>query len=335
MSDKFNVILDPHFRKMEELFSESDLGRLRACSNIIWAKSEPMPREEYEAALPRASVVISANWGDRRIDSAPDLRAIIEVGGHFPKHDVVDYKHCRRNGIYVLSCAPAFGPSVSEMALTLTLASLRNVVRADREIRARSEVWMGPGNRDSRSLAGLRVGFVGFGTIARQTLDLLAPFRVRAAAYDPWLAPALLERSGVTPLELGQLMEQSDILYVTAMPTAENKGLVSREMLELLPQDAHLILISRAHLVDFEALTELVLSGRLRAAIDVFPQEPLPADHPIRDAEGAILSPHHAGSIPSALRRIGSFVADDVEMLSRGLAPVSLQQARLELTARM
>ena len=69
---------------------------------------------------------------------------------------------------------------------------------------------------------------------------------------------------------------------------------------------AVLVLISRAHVVDFDALTELVLAGRFKAAIDVFPVEPLPLDHPIRRAPNAVLSGHRAGSVPEGLREIGA-----------------------------
>ncbi len=92
-----------------------------------------------------------------------------------------------------------------------------------------------------------------------------------------------------------------------------------------------LVLVSRAHVVDFDALTDLVLQGRFKAAIDVFPQEPLAADHPIRRAEGAVLSAHRAGSVQEGLWEIGAMVVDDLEAIVRGLPPQRLQQAQPEL----
>ena len=95
-----------------------------------------------------------------------------------------------------------------------------------------------------------------------------------------------------------------------------------------------LVLVSRAHVVDFEALTELVLAGRFRAAIDVFPTEPFEPDHPIRDAPGVVLSPHRAGLVADALLDIGRRVVDDLEALVRGLPPRRLQAAEPELARR-
>ena len=95
-----------------------------------------------------------------------------------------------------------------------------------------------------------------------------------------------------------------------------------------------LVLISRAHVVDFEALTELVLAGRFKAAIDVFPDEPVAADHPIRHASGAVLSAHRAGSVREGLWQIGTMVVDDLEAIVRGLPPRRLQVGTPELALR-
>ena len=98
--------------------------------------------------------------------------------------------------------------------------------------------------------------------------------------------------------------------------------------------DAVLVLVSRAHVVDFEALTELVLAGRFRAAIDVYPVEPLDPDHPIRTAPGAVLSPHRAGLVQEALWEIGRRVVDDLEALVNGLPPRRMQVGEPELATR-
>ena len=94
------------------------------------------------------------------------------------------------------------------------------------------------------------------------------------------------------------------------------------------------VLASRAHVVDFDALTELVLAGRFKLATDVFPQEPLPADHPIRSAEGALLSAHRAGSVEEGMYDLGEMVVDDLEALVKGMPPRRLQVAEPELSRR-
>jgi len=179
-----------------------------------------------------------------------------------------------------------------------------------------------------------RVGFVGFGNIGRQLHRLLEPFACQLHAYDPWLTDASLRDEGVEPTPLVELLETSRVLFVLASPTSENEALLSRELLELVPADAVLVLASRAHVVDFEALTELVLAGRFQAAIDVYPSEPLAAAHPIRGASGAVLSPHRAGLTKEALREIGTRVVDDLDAIVKGLPPRRLQVAEPELASR-
>ena len=89
-----------------------------------------------------------------------------------------------------------------------------------------------------------------------------------------------------------------------------------------------LLLLSRAGVVDFDALLDLVAAGRFRAATDVFPVEPAPADSRAREIEGLLLSPHRAGSSPATFATIGEMVLDDVGLILAGLPPQRLQQAR-------
>ena len=111
--------------------------------------------------------------------------------------------------------------------------------------------------------------------------------------------------------------------------------MIGRAALELIAPDATFVLISRSHVVDFDALTEFLYEGRFRAAIDVFPEEPPRPDHPIRNAPNVILSAHRAGSISDALRNIGRITADDVEALAGGLAPMHMQTVRPDVIQRL
>jgi phosphoglycerate dehydrogenase-like enzyme len=92
--------------------------------------------------------------------------------------------------------------------------------------------------------------------------------------------------------------------------------------------------MGRAHVVDFDALTELVLARRFKAAIDVFPLEPLPLGHPIRQAAGVVLSAHRAGSVKKGLWELGRMVVDDLEAIAQELPPQRLQLAQPELIGR-
>ena len=144
-----------------------------------------------------------------------------------------------------------------------------------------------------------------------------------------------LKDQGVEPMPLYELMSQARVIFVLAIPSVENKAEIDRAMLELIRHDAVFVLMSRAHVVDFDALTELLHAGRFRAAIDVFPEEPMPADHPIRTAPNVVLSAHRAGSIVGDSNLIGRMVVDDLEAMAQGLPPWRMQPAEPEIVARL
>jgi phosphoglycerate dehydrogenase-like enzyme len=334
-SDKRVVVLAPHPRKISEIFTDEDLERLHQMAHVVWAKDDPIPPAEMAKVRERAYAIVMARWQNIAVAEFPSLRAILEVSGRHPSPSLLDYETCFARGIRVLSCAPAFGPMVAEMALGMALAASRQIVAGHVGFLDGSERYLHEGNLDTFTLYDKPVGLIGFGGLARALRPLLAPFRCPIQVYDPWVAPTYLRDQGVIPLSLEELLATSRVIFVLAIPSVENKSLLDREMLKLIPADAVLVLMSRAHVVDFDALTEMLYAGRFRAAIDVFPEEPLPADHPIRHAPGVVLSAHRAGSVGPELRRIGHLVVNDLEAMLAGLPPLEMQVAQPEIVGRL
>jgi phosphoglycerate dehydrogenase-like enzyme len=334
MSDKPVVIVDPNFRRVAEIFSRDDLARLHEMVEVVWARDEPMPADDFARVLPQAIAVICADWryGNAVLKNAPKLCAILDVSGAFPS--TLDYDYCFANRIRVLSSAPTFGRQVAEMALGMALAASRDICAADYAFRTGTEKWLHAGNVGTFMLYGKPVGFIGFGSLARNLRPLLEPFGCPISVYDPWLGSGYLRSQGVTPVSVDRLVETSKVIFVLATPTVENRALLSRQVLEKIQPGAVLVLISRAHVIDFDALTEFVVAGRFKAAIDVFPTEPFPLDHPIRHAPGAVLSAHRAGSVEEGLWEIGQMVVDDLEAIVQRLPPQRLLVAQPELIAR-
>jgi phosphoglycerate dehydrogenase-like enzyme len=326
------VLVDPYGRARENIFTPSDWERLNTLCDVVWGEDEKVPDDVLDAARQDLSVVIAGTWRHGDVKTFPNLRAILEVSGGFPSPTSLDYEACFARSIRVLSCAPAFGPAVAEMGLGLAIASARQIAETDHAFRTDgTENWSHRSFGGTFTLYDKPVGFLGFGGLARSLKPLLAPFRCPISVYDPWLTDAYLRTQGVTPVDLDTLLSTSRFLFILAIPAgASNRALLDRERLSQIPSDAVFVLLSRAHLVDFDALTDLLTAGRFKAAIDVFPQEPLPTDHPIRALPNAILSSHRAGAIGEALLSIGRIVVDDLEAVLRGLPPQQMQSAQPE-----
>jgi len=315
---KLNVILDPHWRGMSELFSDADRARLDSVASLVWGRDASIPKDVYDDALKDTEVLIACDpvVDAATLEAAPNLRMVIEVSGAFP--DTVDYAACADRGIEVLSCAPGFRQSVAEMGLAMALSGARGLIDEHEAFRSGQEGWLQDRPERDFTLYGASVGFVGFGQIAQELTRLLVPFAPTIQAYDPWLPEHVAAEYGATLKPLDDVLRSSKCLFVTAIPTAENRGLLNTDRLSLMQDGALLILLSRAHLVDFDALRNAVQSGRLRAAIDVFPQEPVPADDPIRTIDGATLSPHRAAAVSGGRQLIGQMICDDLEALRDG-----------------
>ena len=329
------VILDPAFRRMAEIFDPADLKRLHACCEVVWGQDEAMPDALIAEHREAAFAVVTTRWRYGELNELPKLRAIMEVGGRHPSAATVDYDYCRANGIRVLSCAPAFGPMVAEMALGLAIDAARDISAGHEAFRAGTEKYLWDGNVDTFTLYGETVGFIGFGGLAQSLKPLIAPFGCRLIAYDPWRTDRFLRDQGVEPAGLEELLSTARVIFVLAIPSVENRAQIDRAKLELIRRDAVFVLMSRAHVVDFEALTDLLHAGRFRAAVDVFPEEPMPADHPIRSAPNVVLSAHRAGSIVGDSNLIGRLVVDDLEAMVQGLPPWHMQPAEPEIVARL
>ncbi len=202
-------------------------------------------------------------------------------------------------------------------------------------MRGGQEKYSRAGNADAFTLYGKTVGMIGFGGLGQSLKPLLEPFRCQFVVYDPWLPPSYLARFGVKPVDLDTLMKESRLIFVLAASTPENKGLIDRKKLELIRPDAVFLLMSRAHLVDFDALVEMANQGRFRAAIDVYPTEPLPAQHPARRSANTILSAHRAGHVPEDFLRLGTMLVNDIEAVLNGLPPREFKAAEPEIIGRL
>jgi len=328
------IVLDPYPRALDQIFTAGDRARLEALGPVSWHDGPPRPDDEIDALLPEAVAIVGQTpLPKERLDRAPGLRAIVNVEGNFLPN--VDYEECFRRGIQVLVISPVFGRPVAEMALGLALAAARDIPRGDAEIRAGTESLYDEGaNEGSFLLSGKTLGLVGCGNLGRALLPLLRPFGGEILVHDPWLQDAVVRELGAVPAALGEVFARSRVVFILSAVTVENEGGIGASQLAAMAPGSVVVLASRAAVVDWDALLDAAESGRLKVAVDVFPEEPIPAAERARRVPNTVLSAHRAGNIPEVWPLVGGMVVDDLDWILRGLPPQRLTRAQPETVAR-
>ncbi|WP_225631439.1 hydroxyacid dehydrogenase [Streptomyces solaniscabiei] len=282
------------------------------------------------AALGEAEVLISC-WGcppltEEVLARAPRLRAVIHAAGSV-KHHITDA--CWRRGIAVTSAASANAVPVAEYTVAFVLLAGKDLLRMRDDYRRRradhdwQTAYEGAGNYRRT------VGVVGASRIGRRVLELLRPHDLELLLHDPYLLPGEAERLGARAVGLDELCVRSDVVSVHAPELPETHHLMSRERLASMRTGATLINTSRGSLVDQEALTEELVSGRLDAVLDVTVPEVLPSASPLYDLPNVVLTPHVAGSLGTELHRMAAAAADELERYVNGRPfahPVSAEE---------
>ena len=327
------VISVPEPRSLDLIFTAEDEKKLRSGYTLVEGAGESIAGV-VEVNIAEADFIIGQpDLPKDLLLRAMNLKAIFNVETNFL--DNMDYDHCFARGIHVLTTGKVFAMPVAEIGLGMALSLERNIAGADRAFRDGRELWGGDGNAEARLMSGGNIGLIGFGDLGRALHRLLAGFRANIRVYDPWLPAGILEDFGVAPASLDEVLTQSDVIFVVASVTSDNGGFLGAAEFAKMRQGASFVLLSRAGVVDFDALMQAVRSGHIRAASDVFPQEPLPANHPVRGLDGFLLSAHRAGALDSAFKQMGAMVLDDMDLMMRGLPPVSCRRAERETVRRM
>lgn len=326
------VIFDPYPRTAQLIFTPQDWARLQQTYDVI----EPAvtnDRTFYENNIENAQYII----GQPPLDSAllkkaKNLKAIFNVESNFL--DNMDYDICFQHGIHVLATSPVFAKPVAELGLGLALSLLRDIPAADQLFKTGNEVYGLESNTGAGQLSGSRVGFIGFGDLGVAIHSLLTGFQCDISIYDPWLPDTTILSIGARPTNLDTVLSTSDVIFIVAAATDNNQGSLGEAEFARMKNGTSVILLSRASVVDFAAMSNAVKSNHIRVATDVFPLEPVAQEDPIRQLPGMVLSAHRAGALDSAFKNMGRIVLEDMLLIDKGLAPKLCKRAERETVKR-
>jgi D-3-phosphoglycerate dehydrogenase len=230
--------------------------------------------------------------------------------------DNVDVDAASLAGVIVMNTPGANATATAEHTMALLLALCRHVPQADGSLRA--------GEWARSQFAGIELygkilGVVGLGRIGARVAQRAQAFGMTVIAFDPYISDDAARELKVTLVGFDDLLSEADFITLHAALTPETRGLISAERLASVKPGARIVNCARGRLIDEAALIEALRSGRVGgAALDVFSDEPLPADSPLRGLSNVVLTPHLAASTAEAQRDVGTQIVDQVLAALRG-----------------
>ena len=297
-------------------FAAPDLHtRLVALGDVEIATDLPDDAEIRDRLRGADAVLLSVHLPDETLRACADrLRLVAFTGTGAASY--VNLALAHELGITVTNVTHYGDRAVAEHALALLLASSRGIAAQDRALRDGD--WSGCAGVE---LDGATVGVVGFGGIGRTFAQLVDALGMRVLVWDRTVDDADLARVHGSRAELPDLFASSDVVSLHLPLTPQTRSLVGPDLLDRLRPGSLLVNTARGELVEPGALAARLARGDVRAALDVFDPEPLPADDALLRAPGTVLTPHLGFRTPQALQRMAIGTVEAVEAFYRG-APV-------------
>lgn len=271
------------------------------------------PKELAERSKDADIVMIANNpYPKEAIDANEDLK-LINVA--FTGVDHVKVDEANNTDVLISNAAGYADQAVAELVIALVLDLYRGVSYGNKTIRQEDY----PGPFQGREIAGKKVGIVGTGNIGMRAARLFKAFGADLVGYNRDELEEAKEL-GMEYLELEDLMKESDIVSLHLPLDSSTRGMISKEMIELMKEDAILINTARGPVVDNDALADALNQGLIAGAgVDVFDMEPpIPQDYKLLKAKNTILTPHVAFLSDEAMERRARIAFDNTISFLKG-----------------
>jgi D-3-phosphoglycerate dehydrogenase len=243
------------------------------------------------------------------LKKTPNLLLVSTNGAGY---DTVDLKACTERGILVVNQSGGNAESVAEHVVGMMLMLVKRAVECDRALRA--------GTLTNRALYtgheafGKTIGIIGIGNVGRRVAELCgALFHMEVLAYDPYVGADEVRARGAQKVELDDLLRRSDFVSINCPLIDETRKMISAREYALMKPSAYFITTARGFIHDEDALARALRDKKLAGAgLDVWEQEPPPADHPLLAFDNVIVTAHTAGVTKEARIRMGQFAAEQM-----------------------
>ena len=277
---------------------------------------------DYRVALKDAEFLVGyvdASVKDELFQAAPKLRLVQLLSAGYDRGDI---QAARRAGVAVANHGGANSIAVSEHAILLMLAVSRRLIQQHANVAGGR--WRGNNVPRVHEVNGRTLGIVGLGTIGKKTARLGMAFGMRVQYYDiARLTEDQEDALGVRFRLLNELLCRSDVVSLHVPLNESTQHMIGAAELALMKPDAVLVNTSRGPVIDETALYEALSGGRLAGAgLDVFDQEPPPADNPLFGLDNVVLTAHLAGPTWESNRARLRNAFDNVQRMARGERPL-------------
>jgi len=248
-------------------------------------------QEDLVKALADFDIIVAmrerTKFSKELLGRLPKLRMIALTGG---RTWTMDFDTLNARGIPVCHTGgEKSGAATAEIALGLLLSAARFINRGDATIRKGG--FQG-GVPAGEVLDGKTLGIIGLGKIGARMARYGVALGMRVVAWSANLTAEKAEAAGTRLVDKATLLTQSDAISLHLVLSDRTRGILGAQDLASMKPGAILINTSRGPLVDEAALVERLKTGKLVAGLDVFAQEPLPVDHPLRSLPNTVLTPH-------------------------------------------
>jgi len=322
---RFNYWLDPAF---DRIVGEAPDVLLQTCAmegadDAAWsalAHAQVLQITAAKDELPRRWFVTA-----ELLARCPQLLAVSSSGSGC---DTIDIDACTRAGVAVMNQAGGNADSVAEMALGLMLAVLRRIPESNALLRGQAR---GFSREDlmGHELRGRTLGLVGVGEAGRRAAALGRAFGMQVLGVDPALDAAQMAARGAEAVSLDELLRRADIVSLHCPRDAGTLGLMNAAAFAAMKPGSIFVSTARGGIHDEAALHAALASGHLGGAgLDVWDQEPPPADHPLLQLPNVVATFHTAGVTHEARRNNATLAATQiVKLLADGQRPERLVNA--------
>lgn len=308
-----NILVTLSDKVKETFLTPEIIQRIEETGNVTWINGNPpgFTEEVLREHIKGIDICITG-WGipkfsARVLENADRLKLVAHTAGSVANL-VSDELY--EKGVHVVSANKVFAESVAESVIAYLLSALRDIPYYVNDMKQGG--WKS-GDYYNRGLLDQSIGLVGFGEIPRYLAPMLKPFRVKLKAFDEYVDAQTMAEYGVEKAELDELFASCPIISVHLPRTDETYHMIGKRLLEMIQDGGILINTARGSVIDEKALVEELKKNRIKAVLDVFEEEPLSDQSPLRRLYNALLIPHMAG--PTVDRRKYSTMAvlDDID----------------------